>query len=269
MSTQITPKYNIGDKFYYPSTDRETRKMDCPDCLGEKLFKVTAPSGDEFTTECPRCSGNTWVRDVPSLSYDHHVAKVICDTITGYCVNEYGEAGVKYRGGRLSVSEADLIADEATALSLAEKKAAELNAKADAEPVRIHHKHLGSLKLKEASHDQFKSGLYESWSAFRHLRETVDSIIENEGSDYDSRSKIVQSLEDQLSTTHRYDFVFEGFTRAMEAVVALVNADDENAPAILDALREQWAKLPDQAQRAWVPNERIATDWSGEPCPTY
>lgn len=269
MTTAIAPKYAIGDKFYYASTKSERRQMDCPDCLGEKSFKVIAPSGDEFTMDCPRCSGSTWIRDVPDLTYNFHVAEVIADEIKGYCVNEYGEAGIKYRGSRLNVSEGEMIVDEAVALERAEKLAAAQNAKAETEPKRIHHKTLGSLKLREATIDQFKNGLYDSWGAFRHLREAVDGVIQNEDHSYGSRSDIVEFLEDQLSTGHRYEFVFKGFTRAMEAVVNLVHADDETAPAILASLREQWKALPEQAQAVWTPNDRIKTDWSGKPCPTY
>ncbi len=269
MTTAFAPKYAIGDKFYAATTKTERRKLDCPDCLGEKSFKVVAPSGDEFSMNCPRCSGDTWMRDVPDLTFNHHVAEVIADEIKGYCVNEYGEVGVRYRGSRLNVPEGDMIVDEATARAKAEVMAAELNDKAEATPVRIHHKALGNLKLREATLDTFKNGLYDSWGAFRHLREAVDEVIGNEDGGYGSRSDIVSYLEDRLGTTHRYEFVFKGFTRAMEAVVALVHADEEASPVILANLREQWKALPEQAQAVWTPNDRIATDWSGKPCPTY
>jgi hypothetical protein len=269
VSVSLAPKFNVGDTFYVASTDRERRKLDCPDCLGEKVFRVVAPSGDEFTLDCPRCSGNTWVRDVPSLEYDHHIPKVRSDVIVGYCVNEWGEQGIQYRGKSHTVKESALVTDEAIALKNAETLAASLNAKDAADPVRIHHKALGSLKLKEAVLETFKSGLYDSWSAFRYLREGVDEIIENESRDYGDRESIVSSLEDRLSQTQRYEFVFKGFTRAMEAVVALVNADADKEAEILTALREHWSKLPEQAQEAWQPSERIAHDWSGKPCPTY
>lgn len=267
----MTPKYAIGDKFYIATTESERRNLDCPDCLGEKVFKVLAPSGDEFTTPCVRCSADSWGRDVPSLTYNHHVAKVIECEIGGYCVNEYGENGVKYKAKNngYSVAEASLIADREVAQSAAEAMAARKNAEDEATPARIHHKHLGALKIKEAALDQFKNGLYDSWGAFRHLREAVDSIIENEDHDYGSRDDIVSSLEDRLSTTHRYDFVFKGFARAMEAVVHLVNADAEQEPVVLAALREQWKALPEDAQKAWQPHDKIKTDWSGKPLPVY
>lgn len=269
MTTIIAPKLNIGDTFYCASTERELRELPCPDCLGEKLFKVLAPSGDEFAMDCPRCSGNSRLRDVPSLKFDVLIPKVLTDEIVSYCVNEYGEQGVKYRGRRFSVSEAEIITDEVTAKQKADQIAAKANAELDAEPKRIHHKNLGGLELREAAQSQFENGLYDGWSCFRYLRETVDEIIEDEGSEYGSRSEIVHALEERLSTTHRYDFVFKGFPRAMEAVVALVNAGEAEQPAILQALREQWAKLPEAIQKTWQPNERIATDWSGKTCPTY
>lgn len=267
---QIAPKYAIGGKFYIPSTKTEQRKRDCPDCLGEKLFKVISPAGDEFSLNCPRCSGDTWVRDVPSLIYNHHVATVGEHEIAGYCVNEWGEAGIQYRSrSGHSVKEADLITSKEVAEEAAEAMAALANAKAEKEPVRIHHDNLGNLKLREAALDQFKYGLYDSWSAFRNLRETVDEIIQSDSYDYSDREKIVEALEDQLSQTHRYDFVFKGFTRAMEAVVALVNADPAAEPEVLQALRDQWSKLPEQAQQVWKPHDKIAKDWSGNALPTF
>ena len=48
-----------------------------------------------------------------------------------------------------------------------------------------------------------------------------------------------------------------------------LNADEAQAPEILAALRSHWSALPEQAQKAWQPPESIATNWSGEPCPTY
>lgn len=270
MTVVTAPKYALGTKFYQPTTDREQRQLDCPDCLGEKAFKVLAPSGDEFTLECPRCSGGYRLHDVPSLRYDVHVPRVRSDEITGYCVNEYGKEGVHYRGENLRADENEIITDEAIALKRAEELAARLNAEAEREPVRIHYKKLGNLPLKEAVSDQFKNGLYDAWGSFRHLREVVDEVIENEdGHSYSDRDKIVEALEECLSSTHRYDFIFKGFTRAMETVVALVNADDAQTPDILASLRTQWAKLPEDAQNAWQPPASIATDWSGEPCPTY
>lgn len=270
MLATTGPKYAIGTKFFVPTTDRETKQINCPDCLGEKSFKVTAPSGDEFTMDCPRCIGSYRLSEVPSLRFDAHTPRVRADEITGYSVNEYGKEGVRYRGKSLSVEEDEIITDEATAYKRAEELAAQRNVATEKAPERIHLKRLGELPLREATIDQFKNGLYESWSAFRHLRETVDEIIANEdGYSFQNREAIVEALEDSLSTTHRYDFVFKGYTRAMEAVVALVNADDQTAPKILTALRERWAALPEDAQRAWQPPESIKTDWAGEPCPTY
>jgi hypothetical protein len=270
MGTTLAPRYTIGDTFYIATTDRERRELPCPDCLGEKLFKVIAPSGDEFTLDCPRCSGSTWVRDVPSLDYDYHVPKVRSDVITSYCVNEYGEQGIKYRGkAGYTVSESELISDEAIALRNAELLAASANAKAETEPKRIHHKALGALKLREAVLDTFKSGLYDSWSAYRYLREGVDEVISNEDRDYATRDDIVSSLEDRLKQTQRYEFVFKGFTRAMEAVVALVNANGDTEQEPLAALREHWKTLPEDAQAVWTPNDRIAVDWQGKPCPSF
>ena len=270
MTTVTAPRYNIGDKFFIPTTKTEKRRLDCPDCLGEKKFKVIAPSGDEFTMDCPRCNANSYTRDIPSLDFTVYEADVLEREITSYTVNAYGKQGVEYRSqsGHV-VEESSLIDNFDAAMAAAKILAADQNEKAAATPERMQKMELGSRKLHEATLDQFKSGLYASWSAFRHLRETVDEIIADESSEYDTRSQIVEALEEKLSSTMRYTFIFEGFTRAMEAVVALAAADEEDVPAIAENLRKQWRALPEAAQKAWTPHDKIATDWSGEPCPTY
>lgn len=271
MTTAIAPRFNVGDTFYIPSYDSERRSQACPDCLGERSFKVTAPSGDEFTMDCPRCGDSGYrLIDVPSLVFSYHVPKVIPDVIVGYCVNEWNEVGIRYKGKRGgSVKEDELITDEATALEKATRLAEEMNAKVEAEPKRIQHKKLANLPIRELVIDQFKSGLYDSWSAFRHLREVCDAIITNEAHLYGSRDDIVSSLEDVLNNTHRYDFVFKGFTRAMEAVVALVNASGATEAEILAALRKHWSAMPEAAQKVWHPTPGVAKNWDGTSCPTF
>jgi len=265
----ILPKHKIGDVFFIPSTTTENASHPCPDCLGEKLLKVTSPAGDDFTLDCPRCGdGHYSLRDVPSLRY--HVAKptVRRCVITGYSVNEWdSRPGVSYKSSGHSVNEADMITDEAVALEKAQALADAQNARNEATPERIKQAHFGNLPLKEAALDQFKNGLYDAWAAFRHLREGVDELLEDEN-EHLSAGEIRDRLRETVETTMRYDFVFKGFTRVMETLVKLVNTEGEDQAGILAVLRERFKALPVEAQQVWTPTHPKSR-WLGEEIPTF
>ena len=49
------PKYNIGDKVWVASVSTQETTIPCPDCLGEKVWYVTTPSGETFDSPCGTC----------------------------------------------------------------------------------------------------------------------------------------------------------------------------------------------------------------------
>lgn len=51
-----TPKYEIGQTVWWATTTTTQDTLPCPDCLGKREWKITAPSGDEYTIDCPRCA---------------------------------------------------------------------------------------------------------------------------------------------------------------------------------------------------------------------
>jgi hypothetical protein len=264
----MTPKYNIGDTFYIAGTENERRSHPCPDCLGTKKFKVITPAGGEFTTDCARCVRGYSGDKMPSLIYAFYTPKVTARVIKGYCVNDWGKQGIKYSSDGYSVEEESLITDEAVAQAKAQSMADKANADAAITPERLKIDHFAQLPIDTARDDMFKNGLYDSWSSFRWLREGVDEVIGDEGENM-SASEIRESLQERLSDTMRYNFVFKGFTRAMEIVVRAINASDDELPAILHALRECWKALPESAQTAWEPTEKHQPRYSSEPCPAF
>lgn len=265
---RAVPKYGVGDAFFIPTTKREDRKHDCPDCLGEKVFKVTSPAGGDFTMDCPRCGDRYGFNKVPSLRYSVYAPDVIECAIAGYSLNDWNEQGFTYKSkAGHTVHESKIIPDRDAAMQAAQLLAAEMNAKEASRPERMAIDHFAQLELKEASSDQFKSDLYDSWASYRHMREVIDGLLE-EDQEHLPASEIRDSLRDVIETAHRYDFVFKGFTRAMETVVKLVNSDDAEAPEILTLLRERWSALPEQARNVWEPTFPQSR-WLGDDVPTF
>lgn len=55
MTDLPVPKYKIGDTVFCASRLRQCKKIQCPDCLGQKAWSVTAPSGEAWETACGTC----------------------------------------------------------------------------------------------------------------------------------------------------------------------------------------------------------------------
>jgi hypothetical protein len=54
---QSFESFAIGDKIFVPSVRQKEVLVTCPDCLDEKAWTVSTPSGITKTIECPRCNG--------------------------------------------------------------------------------------------------------------------------------------------------------------------------------------------------------------------
>lgn len=61
---QTFDAFAVGDKIFVPSVRQKDVATTCPDCLGEKLWTITMPSGVSKTIDCPRCDGGNkdWLR---------------------------------------------------------------------------------------------------------------------------------------------------------------------------------------------------------------
>lgn len=52
---KVETKYNVGDTLWAASTTMTEEKIPCPDCNGEKVWKVTTPAGETFDVPCSTC----------------------------------------------------------------------------------------------------------------------------------------------------------------------------------------------------------------------
>lgn len=51
----MKPKFKIGDVVYGAKSYKINKQIQCPDCLGKKVWEVRLPSGEEFTIPCSTC----------------------------------------------------------------------------------------------------------------------------------------------------------------------------------------------------------------------
>lgn len=51
----IQPKYSIGQQVYAVHVSWLEERVQCPDCMGTKEWKVVLPSGEEFQHPCNTC----------------------------------------------------------------------------------------------------------------------------------------------------------------------------------------------------------------------
>lgn len=54
---QTFDAFAIGDTIFIPSVRQKDIPVTCPDCMGEKLWNISTPSGVSTTIGCPRCGG--------------------------------------------------------------------------------------------------------------------------------------------------------------------------------------------------------------------
>lgn len=54
---QTFDAFAVGDTIFVPAVTQKEIPTQCPDCLGEKLWTITMPSGVSRTIDCPRCNG--------------------------------------------------------------------------------------------------------------------------------------------------------------------------------------------------------------------
>ena len=130
----LTTKFDVGDVVYYPSTERVSRRMECPDCQGTKRWQAISPAGRGYTFPCPRCSTN--YMNNRALSLEAFVAEPRVNTLTirdiGWDSGWHDEApGPVYKswppggGGGTSLRETQVYATQEEAMEVARVMAAE------------------------------------------------------------------------------------------------------------------------------------------------
>ena len=83
MSDLPIPKYKIGDKIFSASRLRQCKKVQCPDCLGRKIWSVTAPSGETWETACGTCERGYMgsLGEVDRWEVDDHIEQLTIGSV--------------------------------------------------------------------------------------------------------------------------------------------------------------------------------------------
>lgn len=188
MTDLPTPKFKVGQTVWMPKPTSTQKSMPCPDCLGTRKWKVITPAGSELEAECLRCCGYSFRDNIKPLTYAEFTPSVQTLTICGMEVSTdpfYGtDDRVQYRcaetwgnGGGTLYRESQLHAYEEEAMSVARADCDERNAKRLAQPDVIEELKIGNLKLLDALVVKAQSAIYDSWWAYRHLRDSLKEVI--------------------------------------------------------------------------------------------
>lgn len=137
MMAVIETKYSVGDAVWHASTITTAKQHPCPDCKGERKWKVTSPAGGEYEIGCPRCAARFMSDSGLSLTYTAHVPSVKLMHIGSVQHNsavDSWDSGNRYMcretgiGSGNVYDEARLFETEEVALKAAEAMAAKENA---------------------------------------------------------------------------------------------------------------------------------------------
>ena len=190
-------KYSVGDVVYFATTTPERKQHPCPDCLGEKTWKVTSPAGGEYNIACPRCSTRFMSDGGLSLDYTAHVPRIERRTIGSVQYNSAPSAwdsGARYMcietgvGSGSVYDEARLFPTEEQAFQKATALAEEANrnqewiVKLYDKALEISDYRLESAALKLAKDAKSRAGslLYNLSELFSQIEEAddKDAILE-------------------------------------------------------------------------------------------
>lgn len=185
----LTTKFSVGDTVWFATTTTEKRRHDCPDCLGEKVWKCISPAGGEFTVACPRCSAA--YQSDRDLSLDYAVMAPAARRLTvglvrasshqgdGYGEgNEYmcNETGI---GSGSLYKEDRLFATEAEALAAAQAMADETNQNPEFWVAKQYNKTLkfSDYELKDAVMEAAQHSARRAWSEVRYLVDDLEDAF--------------------------------------------------------------------------------------------
>lgn len=250
------PKYQIGDVFWVPEVVTETRRLDCPDCLGTRKWAVTTPAGGVLETECIRCSWSYRNDKLPSLDYETAVAKASRRLIHGIKLtspdmpsNDWGEP-VRYScssdsGTNWTIDESKTFATEADALAAAQTRADVKNVKTTETPEHVDKIRLSGLPFKDARFDEFKNGVWGAWYNYRRFKGAIVETIEDPETEGGTKEELIAALKDKIGwenhPTHRDWPKLVEFTCAVEDFLDVENG---GKPEMVDRMIKARDALP-------------------------
>lgn len=140
--------------------------------------------------------------------------------------------------------EEQLYADEGVALQVANLRAAEQNAKEQAQPNFIAAKNIGKLKIDEAKYDQFANGLWNAWHAYRSIVETIETFVAETNGAFskDDAQAFLDSLKWEVEYREEKDRPLDVL---VDAVADALEGDASGLQGAYDALPAALRRRPD------------------------
>ncbi len=239
VSDLPTPKYRIGDIVYRPQIDWTIEKLPCPDCLGERVWHVTTPSGVTHLLDCPRCSDRySIISDkLPLLQvrrYQASVQQIQIGSVQARTDRPSYSDRITYMtsvtGSGTVYGEGDLYPTHEAALAMAEMNAALKNAEVDRTAAALTARRFSNLPLADAITARLRDSAFESWHAFRQLADLIIDLLPEDAND-DDRTKIpAADLRRELDRLVRGRVDYPG-VYAMHPIDALLVAIDSGDSA--------------------------------------
>lgn len=159
----ITTKFKIGDVVFRGSTLTTKKQIPCPDCKGERKWRVVSPAGKEYEFACPRCKSGYKSERGLSLDYWSHEPTVERMTIGSVRTDTHAENPVEYMCNETGVGsgsvykEKDFFTSREEAVAHAKILASTRNEKTDGTIVdnynralEISHYQISDAKIKLA-----------------------------------------------------------------------------------------------------------------------
>lgn len=204
MSSVPQPKFAIGDKFFVAGVETTTAMLPCPDCLGSREWKVLTPAGGELTAPCQRCTERWSSSELPTLKYQAFKPVVHERTIGAIEINwpksDWHEHPIRYLagpGGGWVTYEHQVLTERVDAQVAADAMARDKNEAIEAKPEMLEAKRVSSLPFEDARFDQFKNGMWDSWYAYRSLKEAVEELLTDENERL-SAAELRESLDEAI-----------------------------------------------------------------------
>lgn len=194
MTTTLpVPKYAIGQTVWCVNMHTTRDRWPCPDCNDTKVWSAQTVVGETFSVTCPRCSGGSLPRNVPSLdrllatatARNLTVGSVRIDTaardgwepVEYMCVETGVGSGSVYR-------ESLLFNSESAALAEAEIRNKQEQVALDARPDVMRSAEYGKWPLSLALGRDWSDTIYNSWLVARNYREAMEKIINGDSKDH-------------------------------------------------------------------------------------
>lgn len=245
-----TPKYRVGQRVFYPYTQTHSVEADCPDCLGQKEWRVCTPAGETIAVGCGTCDG----RGKVTTPTRHHVGYTKQMTVGSIKIDtgdvpDDGDSG-SYRwpvcymceetgvGSGSVYTERRLCETEAEAVEMADDMARTSNLEAKKEEVKAHGGvRDGHLRIVDDAYHAARQLVWDGYWQLRRLTENLRGLVDDDRASWAGNTAehlaglVAEAMDDAVRYTARYTA-----RGPLEKMIELV--DELSAVLAVDARRE-------------------------------